>query len=97
MALKTNTLTPSNIPSDTTEITDAQMLALAEELNAIEPGAGQAAYEVIRIDFYALMDVLAVLSIWGFITAIIVLSLPFLGSMARYLLRQSLKTHFKRV
>ena len=73
MALKTSALPPENL----NDISDAEMEALAVNLNTIEPGGIHlSAYEAISVDFYVILNALAVLSICGLITAITILSVP---------------------
>lgn len=75
MALKTSAIPTKNL----NDISDAEMEALAVNLNAIEPsGISMSAYDVIKLDFYVIFDFLAAVSICGLISAIAILSAPLL-------------------
>lgn len=82
MALKTSVLPPENL----NDISDAQMEALAVNLNTIEPGGvNMTAFDAISVDFYVILNALAVLSICGLITAITILSVPLLKQLYKSL------------
>ena len=84
MALKTSAVLPTENLND---ISAAEMEALAVSLNAIEPStANQSAFEAISVDFYVILDLLAVISIWGLLTAIAVLSVPMVRQLYHLLM-----------
>ena len=82
MALKTSALPPENL----NDISEAEMEALAVNLNAIEPGGvHMTAFDAISVDFYVLLNALAVLSICGLIVAISILSVPLVRQLYKSL------------